>query len=106
MTFAYPIQQLYGDPICRYWPEQPLKAVDVALCESGLGRHPNTFNLGALHGGPLQIAESVWADWFLENYGWPWELVVTDPETHAHAARIIYDRSGDWSPWPVCGALN
>ena len=109
---AYPIQQLYADLICQVFPEQPLKAINVGLCESGLGRHPDTFRLDALHGGPFQIAYrwqpggpgiDGWGEFFLANYGWTWEQVVTDPTIHVAAARVIYDRSGSWAPWPVCG---
>lgn len=100
---AYPEQQVWANHVCAAWPEQPLKAIDVSLCESGLGRHPNTFNLEAAHGGPFQIGKATWADWFLVNYGWTWEQVVMDPAIHVAAARIIYDRSSGWSPWPYCG---
>ena len=100
---AYPEQQVWADLICAAWPEQPVKAINVGLCESGLGRHPDTFRLEAVHGGPFQIARSVWEPWFLANFGWTWEQVVIDPSIHVWASRIIYDRSGGWSPWPFCG---
>lgn len=102
-VLAYEVQNRFAPYVCAAWPEQPLKAIDVALCESGLGRHPDTFRLDAIHGGPFQIARSVWAPWFAAHYGWSWEQVVTDPAIHVRAARIIYDRAGGWAPWPVCG---
>lgn len=85
------------------FPEQPDKAERVIACESTGATHPATFSLAAAHGGPGQISKVTWERWFLQQYGWTWEQVVRDPETHARALRIIYDRSSGWSPWPVCG---
>lgn len=51
----------------------------------------------------MQIHRATWERYFLVNYGWSWEAVALDLDTHFAAARIIYDRSGGWSPWPVCG---
>ena len=109
---AYAVQQVYADLICLVFPEQIEKAINVGLCESGLGRDPNTFLLHLRHGGPFQIAYrwqddgpgiDGWAEFFAVNYGWTWEQVVTNPGIHVAAARVIYDRSGSWAPWPVCG---
>lgn len=95
--------------ICRAWPEQMAKAVAVATCESDLGRHPDTYRLDTLHGGPFQLARqwsadgAGWERYFGEKYAWSWDQVVTDVVIHVAAAREIYDRSGGWSPWPWCG---
>ena len=113
---TFDIQQLYANLVCWVFPEQPHKAIDVGLCESGLGRHPDTFRDGALHGGPYQIAREWrapteefidgWEEFFLVEYGWRWESIVNYPPIHVVAVRIIYDRSGDWSPWPTCGLVG
>ena len=40
-----------------------------------------------------------WEVYFAAKYGWTWDQVVRDPNTHFRAAREIYDRAGGWSPW-------
>lgn len=87
----------------RAWPEQPEKAQAVALCELGGWANPVAFDLAREHGGPMQIARTWWESFFFNNYGWAWEQIVFDLDVHFAAARIIYDRSGSWAPWPVCG---
>ncbi len=85
------------------WPEQPDKAQRVALCELGGFANPKAFDLSRIYGGPMQIHRATWERFFLANYGWTWEAVALDLATHFAAARVIYDRSGSWQPWPVCG---
>lgn len=81
------------------FPEDPETAVRVAKCESGLGSHPQTYNLAAANAGPMQINRGTWEGYFLRKYGWTWEQVVFDLGKHLQAAREIYDRAGGWSPW-------
>ncbi len=48
----------------------------------------------------MQINKATWEQFFLDNYGWPWEQVVLDDETNFEAAYVIYSRAGDsWLPW-------
>lgn len=99
---AVPAPQAVAAAIAAAWPEQPGKALAVAGCESSGGRDPRAWDLTRAHGGPMQIARGVWEQYFREHRGWIWEQVVFDPVIHAAAAREIYDRAGDWSPWPYC----
>jgi hypothetical protein len=81
------------------WPEDPATAVSVLLCESDAGQHPDTYDLEADNGGPMQINWWTWHAYFQEGHGWAWEQVVTDLGIHLQASRIIYDRAGGWFPW-------
>ena len=85
------------------WPEEQwanVAAVDA--CESSSGAHPDTYRLDAVHGGRMQIARAVWAEWLLANYGWTWSEVVTNVQIQFAAAYIIWERAGSWAPWPYC----
>ena len=84
-------------------PEQWANVRAVDACESASGTHPDTYNTADVHGGRMQIARGVWAEFFEREYGWSWEQVVTDDETNFAAAYVIYQRAGGWGPWPVCG---
>ena len=93
-----------SEPWEASWPEgqwENVRAVDA--CESSSGTHPDTYNTADVHGGRMQIARAVWADYFEREYGWPWEQVVRDDETNFAAAYVIYERAGGWGPWPWCG---
>lgn len=93
----------YLAAIARAWPERPQEALAVAECETNSGRHPATFSLDAVHGGLMQLAKKIWAPYFEARYGWSWERIVRDPETHALASREVYDRGGGWDgPWRGC----
>ena len=83
------------------WPEDPDRAVRVVYCESKYGTHVRTYDLEAANGGPMQINRFTWKWYFEAYYGWSWDAVVADLQTHLAAARIIYDSSG-WSAWS-CG---
>jgi hypothetical protein len=86
------------------WPAAQwanVRAVDA--CESSAGEHPDTYRLDAVHGGRMQIAKAVWAEFFAREYGWSWERVVLDDATNFAAAYVIWERSGSWAPWPFCG---
>jgi len=81
------------------WPEDPATATRILICESQAGEHADTFSVDAPNGGPMQLNRDTWAGYFQELYGWTWEQVVTDIGVHLKAARVIYDRAGDWTPW-------
>lgn len=81
------------------WPEDPGNAARILICESQAGEHPDTYLLDAANGGPMQLSRDTWAPFFEARYGWSWERVVTDADTHLRAARIVYDRASGWSPW-------
>ena len=92
------------EPWDASWPAaqwENVRAVDA--CESSSGMHPDTYRTDLIHGGRMQIARGVWAEFFEREYGWSWEQIVTDDETNFAAAYVIYERAGGWGPWPVCG---
>lgn len=98
-----PLADARSAPWEASWPESEwanVRAVDA--CESSSGSHPDTYRLDAIHGGRMQIARAVWADFFAREYGWSWEQVVRDDAIHFRAARIIWERAGSWQPWPNC----
>lgn len=86
------------------WPEQPAKAGRVVTCEAAVGGavNPKAFRTDQVYAGPMQIAREPWQSYFAKNYGWTWQQLAQDMSVHFQAARIIYDRAGGWSPWPVC----
>ena len=93
-----------SEPWEASWPEgqwENVRAVDA--CESASGTHPDTYRTDLIHGGRLQIARGVWAEFFDREYGWSWEQVVRDDETNFAAAYVIWQRAGGWGPWPWCG---
>ncbi len=75
----------------------------MAFCELGGYANPNAFYRTDVYGGPMQIHRASWETFFLLNYGWTWSQLVFELDVHFAAARVIYDRSGSWSPWPICG---
>ena len=87
------------------WPEwERGNAYAVEACESNHGQHPATYDLSAPNGGVMQINKAVWAEWFLENYGWDWATIVLDDVMNHKAARIIWDRNG-WGAWACAYVL-
>ena len=85
--------------VAATWPDDPDRAVRVLGCESTDGLNPETYDLDAPNGGPLQINRGTWKDFFEENFGWTWDEVVNNIDIHLQAARFIYDDSGSWTPW-------
>lgn len=81
------------------WPEDPVTAVRVLVCESTAGENPETYSLSAANGGPMQLNKLTWEPFFSANFGWDWEALVVDPHLHMRAARIVFDRGGGWTPW-------
>ena len=85
------------------WPESEWANVaSVDACESRGGSYPDTYRLDAVHGGRMQIARAVWADFFAREYNIDWATIVTDDEVNFRAALIIWERAGSWQPWPNC----
>ena len=89
-----------GDLFDKYFGKLAGEARLVATCESGM--NPKAHNKKTDDRGILQINYSTWhkvfgdADYF-------------DEETNIRLAKIIYDRSGNWSPWQSskkCHKLN
>ena len=75
----------------------------VAACESGYGRHPDTYRLDAANGGRLQISRHTWAEFLRDHYGWSWADVVLDDAINQAAAYVIWQRAGNtWEPWRAC----
>ncbi len=88
------------------WPEDTAAALNILHCESRTGRDPNAWRTDAPDGGPYQINRFTWERFFLDRYGWSWEQITRDPATNTAAARIIYDRTGDWSAWSCDGSAT
>lgn len=87
------------------WPEDPNPALSILHCESRTGRDPDAWRTDAPDGGPYQINRASWERFFLEKYAWTWNQITHDPAINTAAARIIYDRTGDWSAWS-CGIVG
>ena len=85
--------------VADVWPNDTTRAKQIVLCESRAGMDPDAWNVNHPDGGPMQINRYAWADYFLKEYGWDWEQVVTDLNTNLAAAREIYDQSGGWHKW-------
>jgi hypothetical protein len=85
------------------WPENTAAALDILHCESRTGLDPEAWRTDAPDGGPYQINRASWERFFLDRYGWTWEQITHDPVINTQAARIIYDRTGDWSAWSCKG---
>jgi hypothetical protein len=81
------------------WPEDPSTATRILICESDAGDDPDTYDVTAANGGPMQLDRYTWAPFFAEGYGWTWDQVVTDVQLNLQAARVVYDRARGWSPW-------
>jgi hypothetical protein len=85
--------------VAATWPEDADRALRILHCESTDGLDPETYDLGAANGGPLQINRYTWADYFSGAFGWTWDEVVNNLDIHLRAARYVYDNSGSWYPW-------
>jgi hypothetical protein len=81
------------------WPENTAAALNILHCESRTGKDPKAWRTDAPDGGPYQINRVSWERFFRDRYGWSWEQITRDPAINTAAARIIYDRTGDWSAW-------
>jgi hypothetical protein len=81
------------------FPDNLNAALSVLHCESSMGRNPDAWDVSAPDGGPYQINRQSWERFFLTRYGWTWEQITHDAAINTAAARIIYDRTGDWSAW-------
>jgi hypothetical protein len=88
------------------WPEDRTAALLILHCESRTGVDPDAWRLDAPDGGPFQINRASWEKYFLERYGWTWAQITQDPAINTAAARIIYDRTGDWSAWSCAQQLT
>jgi len=99
MASAHPAPDSLEQRVAAAWPDDPDRAVRILGCESSDGLDPETYDVDAPNGGPLQINRGTWADFFQENFGWPWDQVVNNIDIHIQAARFIYDDSGSWTPW-------
>jgi hypothetical protein len=93
------------EAVTSTWPEDEEGAISVLYCESAGATHPDTFDLNRPDGGPLQINKRTWATYFEAKYGWTWSQIVRDIAIHLAAAREIYDKTGDWSPWACSPSL-
>ena len=81
------------------WPDNVNAALDVLHCESSMGKNPDAWDTAAPDGGPYQITRQSWEQFFRTRYGWTWEQITHDAAINTAAARVIYDRTGDWSAW-------
>lgn len=81
------------------FPDNVDAALDVLHCESSMGSNPDAFDTTAPDGGPYQINRQSWEQFFRTRYGWTWEQITHDAAINTAAARVIYDRTGDWSAW-------
>ena len=92
----------------KWFPAEVLPVVwAIDGCESGHGTHPDTYKLDAENGGRLQLNRQTWANFFLDNYGWTWEQVVNDLDTHLHAAAIVWERAGQiFAPWTCSSVVD
>ena len=81
------------------WPEDRTAALIILHCESRTGDDPDAWRTDRPDGGPYQINRASWERFFFLNHGWTWDEITYDPVINTAAARIIYDRTGDWSAW-------
>ena len=81
------------------WPEDQTAALVILRCESRTGEDPDAWRTDRPDGGPYQINRASWEKFFIEKHGWTWTQITHDPVINTAAARIIYDRTGDWSAW-------
>jgi hypothetical protein len=81
------------------WPDNAAGALNILHCESRTGLDPKAWRTDAPDGGPYQINRVSWETFFRDRYGWTWDQITHDPVINTQAARIIYDRTGDWSAW-------
>jgi hypothetical protein len=75
------------------------EAMTILYCESRIGADPRAWSLDAPDGGPFQINRESWEAFFMTQRGWSWPQIVLDPATNVAAARIIFDRTGNFSAW-------
>jgi hypothetical protein len=81
------------------WPNDPDVAEAILRCESRAGADPDTWDLANPDGGPMQINRATWETYFFNKYGWTWERVAFDLQTHLLAAREIYEKAHGWDDW-------
>jgi hypothetical protein len=81
------------------WPDNTNAALSVLHCESSMGKNPAAWDTAAPDGGPYQINRHSWEQFFHALNGWTWDQITRDAAINTAAARIIYDRTGDWSAW-------
>ena len=88
------------------WPEDQASALIILACESSMGEDPDAWRTDRPDGGPYQINRESWERFFFERHGWTWDEITYDPVINTAAARIIYDRTGDWSAWTCEDSLS
>ena len=88
------------------WPHAGEEALSILHCESRTGADPDAWRVDAPDGGPFQINRASWEKYFRERHGWTWTQITHDPAINTAAAKIIYDRTGDWSAWSCATRLN
>jgi hypothetical protein len=81
------------------WGKDADTAESIVQCESRAGADKDTWDLAAPDGGPMQINRATWEAHFQQKYGWTWEQIVLDLETHLQAAKDIYDQAQGWKDW-------
>ena len=90
-----------AEAIRAWFPDMAAKAIGVADCESGL--NPEAANPRGFH-GLFQISEQYHRTAFERVTGQTWADGIYNSYYNAQYARHLYDRVGNWSPWPVCGS--
>jgi hypothetical protein len=88
------------------WPEAKAEALGILYCESRIGADPDAWRVDAPDGGPYQINRASWETYFRERHGWTWKQITHDPAINTAAAKVIYDRTGDWSAWSCAKNLT
>jgi hypothetical protein len=88
------------------WPDVKAEALGILHCESRIGADPDAWRVDAPDGGPYQINRASWETFFRERHGWTWMQITHDPAINTAAAKIIYDRTGDWSAWSCADQLT
>ena len=88
------------------WPEAEAEALSILYCESRIGADPDAWRVDAPDGGPYQINRASWETFFRERHGWSWMQITHDPAINTAAAKVIYDRTGDWSAWSCADQLT
>jgi hypothetical protein len=71
-----------------------------------MGTDPDAWRTDRPDGGPYQINRASWEQFFLERHGWTWDEITYEAVINTAAARIIYDRTGDWSAWSCDASLD
>ena len=98
-----PVAESTEDQLLRLvkqtWPANANAAISILYCESRIGADQRAWSLDTPDGGPFQINRQSWEHYFLRTKGWSWAQIVLDPATNVAAARVIFDRTGDFSAW-------